>query len=169
MVCGDCFEKLRRKVQTYAEPRPSLAPAFDAPAPEKARVYYEDDEATISDQGVTLGDRRFPMNTIRGARLHVDPADRRWALALAGVTGLIIGFIVLERVINGRFAWGLSFLGLITAALAVYQFRDNGPEYGFAVDFSMKERVLVHTPDRKRVEAMVAALMQARRDLGLDK
>lgn len=169
VVCGDCHERLRRKVQTYAEPKPQQSPIFDAPDASPARIYYQDDEAIITDQGVEVRNRQFPMATIRGGRIQIIPPDRRWALALAGVTVLIVIFIVLERLINQRFSWALAFLGLITTAMAAYQFRDNRAEYGFAVDFSMKERVLVHTQDRARAEAMVSALQQARRDLGLDE
>jgi hypothetical protein len=168
VVCAACHADLREHVvpfAPYAVPRieppgqPLRAPARDPE--ERERPYYADDQVQVSNFNLRVGDRTYPLETIRAARLQVMPATRLWAYILAAAAPLLLLFFILEKAINGVNRWSLIFLSLLAAGGSAYQFWDNRPEYGLAVDFTMKERVLYHSLDRKRIQAMVAAVNKA--------
>ena len=168
VVCAACHADLREHVVPFA---PYAVPAVQPPAaplsgptrdPEaRERPYYADDDVQVSNFNLRVGDRTYPLETIRSARLAVMPGNRLWGYVLAAAAPLLLALFALERVINATYRWSLIFLSLLAAAGSAYQFWDKRSEYGLAVDFTMKERILFHTLERKRVEAMVESLNKA--------
>jgi hypothetical protein len=168
VVCAACHADLREHVVPFAPYAvPTLQPAgppLKGPArdpEERERPYYVDDHVQVTNFNLRVADRTYPLETIRAARLELMPGNRLWAYLLAATAPLLIVFFILEKAINGVNRWSLIFLSLLAAGGSAHQFWDNRAEYGLAIDFTMKERVLFHTLDRKRVEAMVAAVNKA--------
>src|SRR5687768_16916615 len=85
VVCAACHADLREHVvpfASYAIPKvepagpPLRGPVRDSE--ERERPYYGDDQVQVSNFNVRVGDRTYPLQTIRGARLQVMPGNRLW-------------------------------------------------------------------------------------------
>jgi transcription initiation factor TFIIIB Brf1 subunit/transcription initiation factor TFIIB len=157
IVCARCHAVLTEKMIPYVPE----ARTYEAPARAVRRTLYEDPDIRVTAGQLTVGGRSYDLATISAARLHIIPASHGMAVGLAGISVGLVVFLLLQKLINGR--WSITLIVLIPLAVAgaIYQYCSEQPVYGLGIQFSMQDRVLFHSPDRKRLQSAVDAVNAA--------